>query len=140
MTFRADNFDQMHASFITRAQEAGAGEAGGRGGGRGRGRGRGRGGRGRGGNKTDTGDVAADIMKILKMIKQRQLEPVIVFSFARRSASITASMPGLILSCGCVHSFAESDRIFEIVYILEYQSRSSPQVQFTKPAFYLQII
>lgn len=92
MTFRADNFDQMHASFATRAQEAGAGEAGGRGGGRARGRGRGRGGRGRGSNRPDTGDLGADIIKILKMIKLRQLEPVIVFSFARRSDYASESL------------------------------------------------
>ena len=109
MTFRADNFDQMHASFISRAQEAGTGEAG-RGGGRGRGRGRGRGGRGRGTNKPDSGDLAADIIKILKMIKQRQLEPVIVFSFARRSGSLKASMLGLSLSGFPLHSIASSQQ------------------------------
>lgn len=91
MNFRADNFEQMHATFGSRAlaEDPAAGEGGGwsqgRGRGRGRGQGRGRGrGRMQGGGKQDQGDIAADITKILQMIKQRQLEPVIVFSFARR--------------------------------------------------------
>lgn len=48
--------------------------------GRGGGRGEGRGGPGRG----DKGDIAGNIYKIIKMIKEKNLEPVIVFSFSRR--------------------------------------------------------
>ena len=83
--FKADNFDEMHSTFKERADTAKS-EGGGR---FGRGRGRfGRGGRGgRGpptGGKQDKAGVAADIVKILTMVKKRSLEPVIVFSFARR--------------------------------------------------------
>lgn len=89
MTFRAENFDQMRATFGDKAateEQNGTVNGGGRWG-RGRGRGRGgRGGRGRGGGRgnQDSGDISADIIKILRMVKQRQLEPVIIFSFARR--------------------------------------------------------
>ena len=48
--------------------------------GRGGGRGEGRGGAGKG----DKGDIAGNIYKIIKMIKEKNLEPVIVFSFSRR--------------------------------------------------------
>ena len=48
--------------------------------GRSGGRGEGRGGPGRG----DKGDIAGNIYKIIKMIKEKNLEPVIVFSFSRR--------------------------------------------------------
>lgn len=89
MNFKAENFDEMHATFKQRGQGvASKPETGGR---LGRGRGRfGRGGRGgRGGRsqqagKQEQGEVAADITKILTMVKKRSLEPVIVFSFARR--------------------------------------------------------
>ena len=92
----------MHESFKAAAEKAPKEEgqrAGGRWGAQ-RGRGRGRGGRGRGGalqmsGRRDQGDIAADISKILKMIKQRSLEPVIIFSFARRY-SPTAPTPPLI--------------------------------------------
>ena len=49
---------------------------------------RGRGG-GRGGGRGDKGkgDTAAHIYKIVKMIKDRNFEPVIVFSFSRRCVS-----------------------------------------------------
>ena len=61
---------------------------------RGRGRGRGRGGRGgrgggRGGGADDnpkSQDVASDLFKIIKLIKERNYDPVIVFSFSRRCA------------------------------------------------------
>jgi superfamily II RNA helicase len=32
----------------------------------------------------DKGDIAGNIYKIIKMIKDKSLEPVIVFSFSRR--------------------------------------------------------
>ena len=89
MTFRADNFSQMQTAFgaNARQEEQAAADERGRGAGRGRSRGRGRGrGRGQGAAKQDQGDVAADITKILKMVKMRKLEPVIIFSFARRYA------------------------------------------------------
>ena len=98
--FRHDNFRAMHESFKAAAEKAPkeeAGRAGGRWGSQ-RGRGRGRGGRGRGGahqmaGRRDQGDIAADISKILKMIKQRSLEPVIIFSFARRYSPTPAFLP-----------------------------------------------
>ena len=100
--FRHDNFRAMHESFKAATEKAPK-EEGGRASGRWgnqRGRGRGRGGRGRGGGpqmagRRDQGDITADISKILKMIKQRSLEPVIIFSFARRY-SPTAAFPPLI--------------------------------------------
>ena len=84
MTFKAENFDQMHATFMTRAQEVGAGEAGGRGGGRAGVGGGGRAGRGRGTNIADAAHTSADIIKFSRMIKQLQLKPIIICSFARR--------------------------------------------------------
>ena len=58
------------------------------GGGRGRGGGRGEGdadGKGAGG-----GDLGADVIKLLKLIKQREIQPVIVFAFSRKC---TAAVP-----------------------------------------------
>lgn len=56
--------------------------------GRGGGRGAGRSGPGSG----DKGDIAGNIYKIIKMIKEKNLEPVIVFSFSRRRAFACASL------------------------------------------------
>lgn len=53
-----------------------------------RGRGGGRGGGGRG--DKGKGDTAAHIYKIVKMIKDRNFEPVIVFSFSRRYVGRTS--------------------------------------------------
>ena len=98
--FKAENFKVMQDSIKEKAgKEKEAAEKEGNMNGRAGGRGRGRGawGRGRGGGrdrgrtaarvKQDTGQVSEDIVKILKMAKARKLEPVIVFSFARRFGS-----------------------------------------------------
>ena len=50
----------------------------------GRGRGGGRGAGRNGPGSGDKGDIAGNIYKIIKMIKEKNLEPVIVFSFSRR--------------------------------------------------------
>ncbi|KAK9798903.1 hypothetical protein WJX73_005375 [Symbiochloris irregularis] len=107
--FKDENFKAMRASTEAAAAAAEAAEASspsmangtssprGRGG-RGRGRG-GRGdswGRGRGGGRggpEDNGkgqDVASDLFKIIKLIKERSYDPVIVFSFSRRETEMYA--------------------------------------------------
>lgn len=67
----------------------GAGGGGGRGG-----RGRSGGGRdgGRGGGKGD-GDLGTDIYKILRLVKDKHFEPVIVFSFSRKCALPSCALP-----------------------------------------------
>ena len=68
------------------------------GGGRGRGRG-GRGGRGgKGGRGQNQPSPSEDIYKIVKLIKARSFQPVIVFSFNRRSVPFPVSVVAL-LSC-----------------------------------------
>ena len=44
--------------------------------------------------RQDTEKVSNDIVKILKMVKQKKLEPVICFSFARRSVPLYLSSVG----------------------------------------------
>ena len=55
----------------------------------------GRGGRGRGGRgdgdadrRNAGGDLGADVIKLLKLIKQREIQPVIVFAFSRKCATV----------------------------------------------------
>lgn len=82
--FREDSYDKLVASFEKNSSQDDGFASPGGGGGRGMGRG-GRGGRGAkgrgGGGGSNTG---LDVYKIVKMIKERKFQPVIVFSFSRR--------------------------------------------------------
>ncbi|KAH7431683.1 hypothetical protein KP509_08G061100 [Ceratopteris richardii] len=83
--FKEDSYNKLVASFESNSvQEDGVASPGGRGTGRsgrgGRGGAKGRGGGG-GGACANTG---LDVYKIVKMIKERKFQPVIVFSFSRR--------------------------------------------------------
>ena len=66
--FRSDNFARLQQAIADGAEKAGS-TGGGRGGGRGRG----------GGSQGD-----ADILRIVRMVKEKTFFPVIVFSFSRR--------------------------------------------------------
>ena len=80
--FRSDNFARLQQAIADGAENSGGSGGGGRGrgGGRARGGGGGRGGGGRGGGSM--GD--ADILRIVRMVKEKTFFPVIVFSFSRR--------------------------------------------------------
>ncbi|EIE19880.1 HUA enhancer 2 [Coccomyxa subellipsoidea C-169] len=95
--FKDENFSKLRSEVApeTAADDApstsGRGAENGGRGGRGRGRGRNSGGRSGGGRgDKGKGDTAAHIYKIVKMIKDRNFEPVIVFSFSRRECEMYA--------------------------------------------------
>lgn len=80
--FKSENFTRLQQAIAAGAERSGgSGGGSGRGGGRGRGRG---GGGGRGGERGGGPMGDADILRIVRMVKEKTFFPVIVFSFSRR--------------------------------------------------------
>lgn len=44
-------------------------------------------------------DIGSDLFKIIKLIKERKYDPVIVFSFSRRYASVLQPMYACYTAC-----------------------------------------
>lgn len=104
--FREESYHRACAQLKGKEGD-GDGGGGGRGGGGRGGGGRGRGGGGRGGGgrgggaQSSSSDTAADLRRVIEAIKRRSMDPVIVFSFARRECeSLALAMSGVVSGRG----------------------------------------
>jgi len=120
--FKRENFEKLRAALKSSGSSGGG--RGGRGGGRG-----GRGGRGRGGGQHGNTQDESDILRITRMIKNKEFFPVIVFSFSRRECEEYAKQ------CKKIHFNDEEEaEAVEEVYTnalncLDEEDRKLPAVQ-----------